>query len=67
RNREHVVKQRLNVHHELYHMLESQNGLAWRFRDWESINGPGFSYSRQKKLQPGGNPVNYFAPRFRGL
>jgi len=67
RNRGHGIKQRLNVHHELYHMLESQNGLAWRFRDWENINRPGFSYQTQKNLQPGANPVNYFAPPVPGF
>ncbi|HOY09977.1 MAG TPA: putative zinc-binding metallopeptidase [Candidatus Omnitrophota bacterium] len=67
RNQEHVIKQRLNVHHELYHMFESQNGLAWRFRDWESMNVPGFAYHVPETLQPGGNPVNYFAPPVQGF
>ena len=67
RNRGHGIKQRLNVHHELYHMFENQNGLAWRFRDWENLNVPGFSYQIPSTLQPAKNPVNYFAPPVQGF
>ncbi|MFA5259950.1 MAG: putative zinc-binding metallopeptidase [Candidatus Omnitrophota bacterium] len=67
RNREHAIKQRLNVHHELYHMFENQNGLAWRFRNWESLNVPGFSYQTPEISQPVKNPLNYFAPPVQGF
>ena len=67
RNQGHDIKQRLNVHHELYHMFENQNGLAWTLRDWEGFNVPGFSYQIPKSLQPNKNPVNYFAPPVQGF
>ncbi len=67
RNRGNKIKQRHNIHHELYHMLENQAGFSWAGDLWGSMNVPGFQYEYPRPRQRSANPLNYYAPSIPGF
>lgn len=63
------MAQRRNIHHEIFHVIDT-NSFYWQGEtDWEELNAPDFEYVRKGKVHvdPEPNASNYFAPQRKGF
>lgn len=63
------LAQRHNIHHEFFHVIDT-NSFYWQGKeDWEDLNPPGFQYAGKGKvhIDPERNESNYFAPNKKGF
>ena len=64
-----VLAQRHNIHHEIFHVIDT-NSFFWTQKEaWEDLNDPAFKYVRKGKviIDPVKNDANYFAPNRKGF
>ncbi|MCA9404159.1 MAG: hypothetical protein KC897_10280 [Candidatus Omnitrophica bacterium] len=63
------MAQRHNIHHEFFHVIDT-NSFYWQEKvGWEELNAPDFKYVRKGKVHvdPERNQANYFAPTRKGF
>ena len=68
RSRGNTAKQRRNIHHELFHMIEIESRREGREAlGWKDTNPPGFRYGEENQRLRGGNIFNALAPAIPGF
>ncbi|MCA9394729.1 MAG: hypothetical protein KC900_11025 [Candidatus Omnitrophica bacterium] len=63
------MAQRHNIHHEFFHVIDT-NSFYWQEKvGWEELNASDFEYVRKGKVHvdPEPNQANYFAPTRKGF